>query len=162
MKMERVNRIWKHPVYQECLHKIEELEEKRQFCRHNWEHFLDVARLAHIENLEAGLHISVEWIYACGLLHDIGRHLQYTQGTPHHEASAAIAGPILEECGFTKEETNEIQKAILSHRDTDGGLQPGLSGLIYRADKASRICFACPNESACNWSPQKKNQKLIR
>ena len=43
--MDRVNRIWRHPVYQEHYKKIQELESERIFCRHTPEHFLDVARL---------------------------------------------------------------------------------------------------------------------
>ncbi len=158
--MERVNRIWRHPDYQKCLHRIEELEKTREFCRHDRNHFLDVARLAYIEDLEMGYGISKEWIYACGLLHDIGRHLQYEEGIPHHEASARIAGPILEDCGFEKEEIQEILKAILAHRDAGTKESAGLSGLIYRADKASRSCFACESEAACNWPAQKKNLEL--
>ncbi|MGI6070795.1 MAG: HD domain-containing protein [Blautia sp.] len=158
--MERVNRIWNHPVYQECLRTITKLERTRRFCHHDWAHFLDVARLAYIENLEKGLGISKECIYACGLLHDIGRHLQYTEGTPHHEASAAIAGPILKDCGFTEEEQKKILEAILSHRNADVGSQLGLAGVIYRADKASRVCFACESESDCDWSLEKKNMEL--
>ena len=46
--MDRVNRIWRHPVYQEHYKKIQELESERIFCRHTPEHFLDVARLMYI------------------------------------------------------------------------------------------------------------------
>lgn len=158
--MERVNKIWRHPVYQECLHKIECLEQSRRFCHHDRNHFLDVARLAYIENLEKGYGISKEWIYACGLLHDIGRHLQYEKGIPHHEASAHIAEPILQECGFDTAEVKVILKAILDHRNGDTRERSDLSGLIYRADKASRMCFGCASEKECNWPVQKKNMKL--
>lgn len=160
--MERVNRIWHHPLYQECLKTIEELEAARVFCRHDRSHFLDVARLAYIENLEKGLGISREWIYACGLLHDIGRHLQYQEGIPHHEASARLAEPILRECGFEQNEIERILEAILAHRDSRTREADGLPGLIYRADKASRVCFACKSEAACNWDETKKNLKLYR
>lgn len=158
--MERTDRIWNHPVYQECLRKIEELEQTRRFCRHDRNHFLDVARLAYIENLEKGRGIPKEWIYACGLLHDIGRHLQYEKGIPHHEASGEIAGPILADCGFDSEEIRKILEAILAHRDPDTRKDPGLPGLIYRADKASRACFACASEPECDWPAEKKNLKL--
>ena len=46
--MDRVNQIWRHPVYQEHYKKIQELESERIFCRHTPEHFLDVARLMYI------------------------------------------------------------------------------------------------------------------
>ena len=50
--MDRVNQIWKHPLYQTELHKLQLLEADREFCRHTPEHFLDVARLAYIRALE--------------------------------------------------------------------------------------------------------------
>ena len=40
------------------------------------EHFLDVARLMYIYNLEDQAGFSKEMIYAAGLLHDIGRYEQ--------------------------------------------------------------------------------------
>ena len=43
--MERVNRIWNHPAYQEALGKLTAYEAEREFCRHTPEHFLAVARL---------------------------------------------------------------------------------------------------------------------
>ena len=52
--MERVNLIWNHSLYQEAYRKIQELEQERPFCGHSAEHFLDVARLAWIYNLEDG------------------------------------------------------------------------------------------------------------
>ena len=70
--MDRVNRIWRHPVYQEHYKKIQELESERIFCRHTPEHFLDVARLMYIYALEEHLELPKELIYASALLHDIG------------------------------------------------------------------------------------------
>ena len=55
MGMERVNRIWRHRTYQECLEKIRAHEETREFCRHTPEHFLDVARLTYMLALEEGI-----------------------------------------------------------------------------------------------------------
>lgn len=54
-EMERVNRIWNHPFYQECLGKIAKCEQDREFCRHTPEHFLDVARLTYIMALEQSI-----------------------------------------------------------------------------------------------------------
>ena len=39
---------------------------------------------------------------------------------------------------------------------SDGGKWNG-----YDADKISRVCYACPAEKDCNWSREKKNQKII-
>ena len=74
--MERVNAICRHDLWRDSVREIARLERDRQFCRHDLVHFLDVARLAYIENLERGLGIDKELIYAAALLHDIGRHLQ--------------------------------------------------------------------------------------
>ena len=77
------------------MEQIRVLEQDRIFCRHDTTHFLDVARIAYIENLENGLGLAKEEIYAAALLHDIGRHLQYTRGIPHEQASAMEAEGIL-------------------------------------------------------------------
>ncbi|MDO4297147.1 MAG: HD domain-containing protein [Lachnospiraceae bacterium] len=155
-----VQRIWEHPLYQECLLTIERLESNRIFCGHDRTHLLDVARIAYIENLESGAGIPKHLIYAAALLHDIGRHLQYLDGTPHHEASALLAEQILPECGFSSDDTAQILDAIRSHRSRDMRAASGLAGLIYRADKRSRCCFACPAEAECNWDKEKKNMTL--
>lgn len=157
--MDRLSRIWEHPLFQESLHTIETLEQDRIFCGHDRSHLFDVARIAYIENLEEQMNIPKHLIYSAALLHDIGRHLQYQQGIPHHEASAQIAEKILPDCGFSQEETQLILEAILSHRDKTSAQKHGLPGLIYRADKRSRSCFACLAERECNWAPEKKNMK---
>ena len=105
--MERVNKICEHKLWKQAVEEISQLEEKRVFCRHNTEHFLDVARLAYIENLEKGLGIEKELLYAAALLHDIGRVLEYTEQIPHDKGSVLLAEKILPECGFTKEEERE-------------------------------------------------------
>ena len=53
--MERVNAICRHDLWRDSVREIARLERDRQFCRHDLVHFLDVARLAYIENLEAEL-----------------------------------------------------------------------------------------------------------
>ena len=89
--MERVNAICRHKLWRESVDEIARLEQDRVFCRHDRTHFLDVARLAYIENLERGLGVDKELIYAAALLHDIGRHLQYAKNIPHDEAGAQLA-----------------------------------------------------------------------
>lgn len=162
MSMERIGRIIAHPLWQEKMEAIQRCERKRIFCRHGTQHLLDVARLAYIEALERGLDMSVEEIYAAALLHDIGRAEQYENGLPHHEASAALAAEILPECGFTETETAELLGAISAHRSAQAAEDGSLMGLLYRADKASRLCWACKAEKDCNWSEHKKNKKLTR
>lgn len=155
--MERIDKILKHPLFIENLKKNQAAEAERCFCRHDMVHFLDVARIGMILNLKEQQKIQQEWIYAAGLLHDIGKHRQYEAGIPHEQASAEIAPVILRECGFDEKETAVIIEAILAHRDAAAAQCSGLKGILYRADKASRACFACEAEPECNWKGEKKN-----
>lgn len=158
--MKRIDRILKHDLFLKCLERNNTAEAERRFCRHNMVHFLDVARIGWILNLEEGLELDKEWVYAAALLHDIGKHLQYAEGIPHETASAGIAPQILQDCGFDEKETSVIVEAILSHRDASMAVAPDLKGILYRADKASRACFACAAEEDCNWKPEKKNLEI--
>lgn len=161
--MKRVNAILAHPLYRECYTRLEELEKDRIFCRHQMTHLLDVARIAYISNMEQGLGIEKEVIYAAALLHDIGKYVQYEDGTPHEQSGEKIASEILgslsEKDAFSDEENRMILTAIRGHRrlreDADV-----LEKLLYTSDKASRMCFACPAEGECDWSTEKKNMEL--
>ena len=156
--MERVHRIQSHPMFQQLWQKLQEAEQDRIFCRHTMAHFLDVARLMYIYNLEDGAGLSKDLIYAAALLHDLGRYRQLLCGTPHEIAGAQIAEEILADCGYTEQERLAVRSAILGHRDpgTAGG-NDVLAAYLYRADKRSRTCFACPAREACNWPEEKKN-----
>lgn len=158
--MERVNRILKNERYRACLEEIRKCEEKRIFCHHDMTHFLDVARLAYLINLEEKMGVSKERIYAAALLHDIGRHQQYREGIPHEIASAEIAPKILQQCGFSQDEIKQIIEAIANHRNADVKDRKDLAGLIYRGDKLSRSCFGCLAKQECNWKKDKKNLEL--
>lgn len=159
--MDRVNEILLNRTYRECLGKIRVCEADRIFCKHDMAHFMDVARLAYIINLREGLNIKEERIYAAALLHDIGRHEQYIDGTPHQEASARIAPAILQACGFAKAESEDIINAIVQHRNSEIKNEKSLAGIIYRADKMSRSCYGCEAEKQCSWSDEKKNLKIL-
>lgn len=159
-KSKRVNSIIRHPLYIQNYRKIEEAEKDRKFCRHNMAHFLDVARIAMILNLEEEYGISYEIVYAAAMLHDIGRYEQYADGTPHEAASAEIAQLILAECGFDNKETHVIISAVQKHRTPETAPERNLNGLLYRADKMSRSCFACEAEPECDWKQDKKNRIL--
>lgn len=158
--MEQMNRICRHPLWLESMEQIRKLEQDRIFCRHDIAHCLDVARLAYLENLEKHLRLEKELIYAAALLHDIGRHRQYLEGIPHEQGSAALARSILADCGYSPTEQEEIVSAILRHRLPETGAQNDLAGLLFRADKASRLCMFCGAAEACNWSLEKKNKCL--
>lgn len=156
--MERVSAIWNHPGYQACVQEIQKWEADREFCRHTPEHFLAVARITWILALENGLPADRELVYAAGLLHDIGRHIQYSKGIPHEKAGAELAESILRDCGFTDRETEQVLELILNHRTRQGGTD--LPSLFYRADKLSRDCFSCPARVACDWPEDRKNLKI--
>ena len=51
--------------------------------------------------------------------------------------------------------------AILQHRNESVKEEKNLRGVLYRADKASRACFACKAEPECNWKDDKKNRSVV-
>jgi len=158
--MDRINKILNHDLFIEHIRLNEAAEADRCFCRHNMEHFLDVARIAMIFNLRENLEIEKDMVYGAALLHDIGRHVQYEEGTPHELASAEIAPEILKDCGYDEKETCVILNAIRMHRNKEIENEASLNGILYRADKASRACFACKAEPQCDWKQDKKNLYL--
>lgn len=159
--MERIDKILKHDLFIENLALNERAEAKREFCKHDMTHFLDVARIGRVLNGEESMGVDLELIYAAALLHDIGKHLQYKFGIPHERSGAEIAPEILSECGFEEKEIETIVEAIRCHRDGDSATQRNLIGLLYRADKLSRACFACKMQEACNWKDEKKNLQIM-
>ena len=172
--MERFDKIIKHPLFIEHMEANGVTEKDRIFCRHDMNHALDVARIGRIMAAEEGYNVEMPLLYGAALLHDIGRHLQYEKGIPHEVASAQIAPVILEECGFSSREIKTIVEAIEGHRgEKKGSLKDGnasvetdcvesktLAELLYRADKASRACYACEAKIKCNWDDAKKNLSL--
>lgn len=168
--MERIQKIWEHPLYQDRFKKLQLAERERMFCNHTLQHFLDVARLMWIWCLEERIetegapvsragHAELPdrpLIYAAAFLHDIGRYDQIINGTPHEQAGADLAGIIMPECGFDAEETAAVQRAILGHR-TFAEQPELLSSWLYRADKQSRPCYACAAAGECNWPAEKRN-----
>ena len=161
--MDRVNEIWKHPLYQKYYARIEELEQNRVFCRHQMPHLLDVARIAYIRNLEDDMGFAKDVVYAAAVLHDIGKALQYEARIPHELAGVDIAEQILAdlpaEAAYTTDEKRMILTAVKGHRRLREDPEP-LEKLLYESDKASRMCFACPAEAQCDWSREKKNIEL--
>lgn len=138
------------------MRQLKMLEKDRIYCRHGLEHLLDVCRIAYIRALEDGISISKNLIYGAGLLHDIGRVLEYQSQIPHHTASVRLAGEILCQCGYEEADIKRICDAIGKHRE--GGSEDILTKLIYEADKLSRCCFACEAYAGCKWPEEKKNK----
>lgn len=145
--MDRINCILKDKDFLIFLKKNEELEVDRIFCHHDIVHFLDVCRIARIINCERELEIDKELIYAAGLLHDIGRWVEYKTGKDHAIASAELAEAILIRSNFNQAERQEILLAIRAHRDKEH--KTYLSSILYQADKASRLCFKCKAKNKC-------------
>ena len=158
--MKRIQDIFTHPLYQEQLSLLMDAEKDRIFCRHTVEHFLDVARLMYLYNLEDSAGLEKELIYAAAFLHDIGRYEQIANGTPHDIASARMAKTILNDCGFSDRDILAIQDAILHHRGNENHGESHLARYLYRADKQSRNCFCCPASRECNWPLSKKNMEI--
>jgi len=158
--MERIDKILNHNLFIGNLEKNNAAEADRCFCRHDMVHFLDVARIGMILNLEEQLGIPRVLIYAAALLHDIGKHRQYKEGVPHETAGAELAPGILRDCGFDEQDTKLITDAILGHRNREVASEKTLRGILYRADKASRACYACKVQEECKWSAEQKNLRL--
>ena len=156
--MNRVNKILHDEEYKIYLNRIEIYEKNRAFCRHNMEHFLDVARICYIKCLEENLNYSKDLVYATALLHDIGRWIEYEDGVCHEKASVVLSEKILKRAGFNKEEQKIILNAIASHR---GEFKTKFEELFYNSDKLSRGCFLCKVEEECNWDKKKKNLDIL-
>lgn len=160
--MKKVERILKDPLYQDYLVKNAHYEVERRFCRHDFQHMLDVARIAYILFLEAGevgrlaeTHglpapgAAKEVIYAAGLVHDIARWRQYETGEDHAEAGVELALPLLSRAGFTPGEVEVIAAAVREHR-TSVVKSTLLGERLCRADDLSRPCFQCRAQAHCN------------
>lgn len=145
--MERFNRILQDGSFREHVARIEERERTRIFCRHDLAHFLDVARIAYILSLEEDLKIEKELIYTTGILHDLGRWVEYDTGADHAGESRRMARGFLERYGYDGEEQDIILSAIGNHRKRDA--QNPFDDVFYRADKLSRPCITCPAKPEC-------------
>lgn len=161
-KMPRLQAVVNHPLYQKHYRKIQELERDREYCHHDMEHFLDVARIAYIRNLELHLGYDKELIYLAALLHDIGKDRQYSDQVPHEIASAEIAEAILGNLsvGCSEEEISWILQGIRGHRREKEAMTEAQK-LFYWSDKRSRKCFACGMRASCNWKLEEKNMEII-
>lgn len=151
--MQRYNKILKNKDYIKALNLIEKNEENRIFCKHNLEHFLDVARISYILSLENNLNIPKDILYATSLLHDLGRAYS---GKDHDVVGANLSTKILKESGYLCEEISLITSAILNHRQENN--ENSLSSILYKADKISRQCYKCKAQKDCYWEKEKRNE----
>lgn len=159
--MIRIDKIIANQIFLECMEKLADLEKNREFCRHDWSHAMDVARIAYIINLEHKMGFSKEIIYASALLHDLGRVRQYEEGIPHEQTGVKLAEQILSESGFEQEEIRIITLAISGHSNKQNIIENSLPDILFQADKKSRLCFSCQAAGQCNWLETKKNVTII-
>ncbi len=161
--MKYVERLLEDKRFREVLEELERLEADRIYCRHDFTHLMDVARIASREQLESGGVADEEQIYLAALLHDIGRAEEYKNGISHAIAGKKLAGEILLHIGYPGQKTEQILAVIEGHRGETPVLQedPGtevLVQLIQTADQKSRPCFFCRAADTCKWSSDRKNK----
>ncbi|MCL4439767.1 MAG: HD domain-containing protein [Firmicutes bacterium] len=152
--------IMEDPLFAEYLSKNSIKEADRKFCRHTFQHLVDVARITYIQMLESGgiksfceekdinMRLAREIIYAAALLHDIGRWKEYETGEDHAAVSAELARDILRRTGFRESEIRIITTAISEHRRTTENMSV-LGTFLYRADNQSRLCLRCEASNEC-------------
>ncbi len=173
MEMERIDAIVRDSLFRECLEKNRRAEAAREFCKHDLQHFIDVARIAYILLLESGNlsrfvqenglrgpRAAKEVVYAAGLLHDIARWREYETGEDHAPLGAELAEQILQRAGFSYEEIKVITHAIYEHREQR--TQMSLLGeLLHRADNLSRACHECSAQEKCYKFPAMETANLV-
>lgn len=176
-RLDNTNRIYGNGKIAEMIDAIEKMEETRIYCKHDFSHYIDVARICYIISLEKNFGYSKDMIYVAALLHDLGRYKEYQDGTDHSKASVNLAKEVLKETSFSKEEKEYILYAIKSHRgskensiliendesnmdealETETNPKERFAALFKKADKLSRVCFRCKARESCKWSQEKKN-----
>ena len=157
--LRRADNIMKNELFISAVRSIKEHEADRIYCCHGVEHLLDVARVGWRIAYERGYDLKEDIIYAAALVHDIGRAMEYEDGTQHDQGSVIYASKILPECGYNEEETAQIVMAVAAHRMENSGMP--LSEVLYEADKKTRLCFMCEARKTCKWPQDMKNMELI-
>ncbi|MCD7923052.1 MAG: HD domain-containing protein [Clostridiales bacterium] len=189
--MKYTERLLKNRRFLQVQREIREDEAERIYCHHELEHGLDVCRISWIMYLEDQLNekqndcredpdsryhqeeenlenrqISREDIkdrlYVTGLLHDIGRSVQYRTGEHHSTAGAALAGQILREIDYPENWIRETVDFIRNHHGRQNIYTDKYSVGYYteRADQLSRNCFCCPAADTCKWKTEERNQTI--
>ncbi len=156
--MKYVSLLLENKEYIRTLRKISAYERERIYCKHDFAHLMDVARLMWQRALEDNLRLDKEMVYLAALLHDVGRIKEYEEGISHDAAGRELAGEILLHIGYPTEKTPDILEAIGMHREKENVSASPLCGLLKEADKMSRPCFFCEAADSCKWSEGKKNK----
>lgn len=161
--MERVTTLLHSQEYREHVQKIYDKERQRSFCKHDFHHFLDVARLSWIFLLQDGIEYLKDVVYAAALLHDIGRWKEYNGEGCHAQLSAELALPLLINAGYSPQERKIIVDAISEHRQQEEDFfSTPLSTALRKADKYSRLCFKCSSQVQCRkFDDMPQNKQLF-
>jgi putative nucleotidyltransferase with HDIG domain len=146
--MELTDKILGNGRYWQWLRRNASCEQDRSFCIHDFQHALDVARVAYLLVLERSLPLEKDLVYATALLHDVAKWKQYEQGTDHAVEGAVLAGQLLAEIGAEPQTRQAIMDAISTHRDAHG-TKSSLGAVLYESDKKCRPCVACPEIGRC-------------
>ena len=159
--MSRINQLLEQEDFIFYMEKIDEWEKERLFCKHGFEHGLNVARIAYAYLLEKGeLRLLKESVYAAAFLHDIGRWVEYETGEDHAEASARLALPLLEACKFSVDDIQVILKGIREHRRHPEDNLTMLGEALALADDWSRDCRQCSVQARCHKYREAMNQVM--
>lgn len=161
MSMKYVNRLIQNEQYLKVMGQIHEMEKDRIYCHHGFNHLLDVARIAHLMNLEFDFGYDKEFIYLCALLHDIGRAQEYLTGVPHEIAGEKLAVQLLDEIECPEEYRAQILEKVVNHRHLEMKNQEiSRDNFFWYADKKARNCFACNAADTCNWPLEKRTMEV--
>ena len=149
--MKRVELLVQDKLYNQYIQKNIDLVKDQLIFQHDFQHHLDVARIAYILILEdAALNIFIkecnlsgklaakEVIYASGLLHDIGKWKEYSENIDHAIFGADFAREILARVFFTANEIDIISHAVFEHNNINIDMS-FLGERIYRADNFARV-----------------------
>lgn len=166
--MKRIELLLKDPTYLENMNLNVKEEQESRYCLHDFQHHLDVARIAYILVLEnndlnyfikecglSGRLAAKEVIYAAGLLHDIGKWKEYQDGLDHATFGSRLARDILPHAHFQAPEVDLISRAIYEHRNISKDMS-FLGERIHRADNLSRmsslslLCSECSYRNLCS------------
>jgi putative nucleotidyltransferase with HDIG domain len=167
--VKRVELLLQDELYIENMKRNTDENSVIKYCQHGLHHHIDVARIAYILVLEhndlnyfvkeSGISSKLtakECIYACGLLHDIGKWKEYSDGIDHASFGAKLAREILPRVFFNSTETDMICRAIYEHRNISRDMS-FLGERILRADNLSRICSQCEERNTC---PKRGNKEF--
>ncbi|MDU7925666.1 MAG: HD domain-containing protein, partial [Finegoldia magna] len=136
--MKNTDIVLNHKLFNEKINKIEDDEKTRVFCKHDFSHLMDVARICYIISLEENLNIDKDLIYVTALLHDLGRADEVDTGINHSILSQEIAQEILKDLDFDEKSKQRIISAIKHHRTNEKNDDRFIE-IFYKADKLSRM-----------------------